>query len=115
MKLDPFFVSVIIPVYNGEAFLAEAVESIQRQGYHPLEIIIVDDGSTDGTANVVASLQADVRYVHQPNSGPAAARQWSGCWPERSGGRVSASPERAANGLAGGVPWPGKAAKLRSA
>jgi len=68
------FVSVIIPVYNGETFLAEAVESIQRQGYPPLEIIIVDDGSTDSTANVVASLQADVRYVYQTNSGPAAAR-----------------------------------------
>lgn len=68
-------VSVIIPVYNGEAFLAEAVESIQRQNCHSLEIIIVDDGSTDSTGSVVASLQADVRYVYQPNnSGPAAAR-----------------------------------------
>jgi len=43
-------VSVIIPVYNGEAFLAEAVESIQRQNYEQLEIIIVDDGSTDSTS-----------------------------------------------------------------
>jgi hypothetical protein len=59
MKPDPFFVSIITPVYNGEAFLAKAVESVQRQNDHPLEIIIVDDGSTDGTASVVASLQPD--------------------------------------------------------
>jgi glycosyltransferase involved in cell wall biosynthesis len=47
---NSLMVSVIIPVYNGEAFLAEAVESIQRQNYEQLEIIIVDDGSTDSTS-----------------------------------------------------------------
>lgn len=74
MKSDPFFVSVIIPVYNGEAFLAEAVASIRHQDYEPLEIIIVDDGSTDGTAELVAGLGEDIRYVYQCNGGPAAAR-----------------------------------------
>jgi glycosyltransferase involved in cell wall biosynthesis len=74
MKYEQFFVSVIIPVFNGEAFLAEAVESIQRQDYHPLEIIIVDDGSTDGTARIAASFKDSARYAYQPNSGPAAAR-----------------------------------------
>lgn len=74
MKADQFFVSVIIPVYNGEAFLAKAVESIQQQAYQPLEIIIIDDGSTDGTAKIAASFKDSVRYVYQPNSGPAAAR-----------------------------------------
>jgi glycosyltransferase involved in cell wall biosynthesis len=67
-------VSVIIPVYNGERYLVEAVESVQQQGYQPLEIIIVDDGSTDSTASIATSFQGDVRYVHQPNGGPAAAR-----------------------------------------
>jgi glycosyltransferase involved in cell wall biosynthesis len=67
-------VSVIIPVYNGAKFLSEAVESIRRQNYHPLEIIIVDDGSTDETAALVASLGEDIRYVYQRNRGPAAAR-----------------------------------------
>ena len=67
-------VSVIIPVYNGEAFLAEAVESIQRQNYEQLEIIIVDDGSTDSTAEIAADFESNVRYFYQPNSGPAAAR-----------------------------------------
>jgi glycosyltransferase involved in cell wall biosynthesis len=74
MESNQFFVSVIIPVYNGEAFLAESVASIRRQDYQPLEIIIVDDGSTDGTAALVASLGEDIRYVYQCNRGPAAAR-----------------------------------------
>jgi glycosyltransferase involved in cell wall biosynthesis len=74
MESNPFFVSVIIPVYNGEAFLAESVESIRRQDYQPLEIIIVDDGSTDGTAELAASLGKDIRYVYQRNRGPSAAR-----------------------------------------
>ena len=73
--MDKPFVSVIIPAYNGEAYLAEAVESTQRQNYHPLEIIIVDDGSTDGTAQIATSFKGEVRYMYQPNSGgPAAGR-----------------------------------------
>jgi len=71
---NKYFVSVIIPVYNGETYIAEAVESILRQNHEPLEIIIVDDGSTDNTAEIAAGLKCDVRYVHQLNSGPSAAR-----------------------------------------
>ncbi len=74
MQSDQFFVSVIIPVYNGEAFLAEAVGAVRQLNYHPLEIIIVDDGSTDGTAIIAKNFQGDVRYVYQPNKGPSAAR-----------------------------------------
>jgi len=74
VKSNPPFVSVIIPVYNGEEFLSEAVESVQRQGYQPLEIIVVDDGSTDGTERIAAALKDVVRYVYQPNSGPPSAR-----------------------------------------
>ncbi len=74
MPSDSFFVSVIMPVYNGEAFLAEAALSVQRQHYEPLELIIVDDGSTDGTAEVAANLAGHVRYVYQPNRGAPAAR-----------------------------------------
>jgi glycosyltransferase involved in cell wall biosynthesis len=67
-------VSAIIPVYNGAEFLSEAVASIWQQNYHPLEIIIVDDGSTDETAKLAKSLGQDIRYTYQRNSGPAAAR-----------------------------------------
>lgn len=48
---DPF-ISVIIPVYNGERFLAQALESVFAQQLQPSEVIVVDDGSTDGTAGV---------------------------------------------------------------
>ncbi len=68
------FVSVIIPVYNGEVFLAEAVESIRKQEHEPLEIIIVDDGSTDNTGKIARGLKGNIRYFYQHNSGPGAAR-----------------------------------------
>ena len=68
-------VSVIVPTYNRASFLAEAVASIRAQQYQPLEIIVVDDGSTDQTEAAVGALQdADLRYLRQDNRGPAAAR-----------------------------------------
>ncbi|MGH9908612.1 MAG: glycosyltransferase family 2 protein [Pyrinomonadaceae bacterium] len=67
-------VSVVIPVVNGEKFLRDAVESVLAQKYSPLEVIIVDDGSTDGTATIARSFPETVRYLHQTNNGPAAAR-----------------------------------------
>ncbi|MCA1576925.1 MAG: glycosyltransferase family 2 protein [Acidobacteria bacterium] len=67
-------VSVIIPVFNGERFLRDAVQSVLDQNYSGLEIIIVDDGSTDGTATIAKSFPETVRYLHQANQGPAAAR-----------------------------------------
>ncbi len=67
-------VSVIIPTFNGAAFLSEAVANVLAQGWPALEIIVVDDGSTDDTAAVVAALPVDVRCFRQPNSGAASAR-----------------------------------------
>jgi len=67
-------ISVIIPVYNGEAFVVQAIESVLRQNYKPLELIVIDDGSTDRTAALVQSFGEKVRYVYQINRGPAAAR-----------------------------------------
>ncbi len=67
-------VSVVIPVFNGERYLRDAVQSVLDQRYAPLEIILVDDGSTDGTATVAQSLPEAVSYLHQTNQGPAAAR-----------------------------------------
>jgi len=70
------FISVIIPAYNAEKYLAEAVESILAQNYTPLEIIIVDDGSQDNTAMVAQSFGDIVRYFRQENEGAAAARNF---------------------------------------
>lgn len=67
-------VSCVVPVYNGEAFLEEAVASALDQTRSPLEVILVDDGSTDATPEVAARLGSRVRYVRQENAGPAAAR-----------------------------------------
>jgi glycosyltransferase involved in cell wall biosynthesis len=68
MNINPL-VSVIIPAYNAERYLAEAVESVLAQSYHPLEIVIVNDGSTDKTAEVAAGFGGRVKYLHQENSG----------------------------------------------
>jgi glycosyltransferase involved in cell wall biosynthesis len=65
---------VIIPVFNGAALLADAVRSVRDQRLGGIEIVVVDDGSTDGTAGVVAALGHDLRYLRQDNRGPAAAR-----------------------------------------
>lgn len=70
----PLSISVIIPVYNGAAFLAEALASVLAQQRQPLEIIVVDDGSTDNTASIVQQFGAAVRYIQRANGGPAAAR-----------------------------------------
>lgn len=66
-------VSVIVPAYNAEAHLAEALESVLAQSYRPMDVIVVDDGSTDRTAEIVKRF-SEVRYVSQQNSGPSAAR-----------------------------------------
>ena len=76
--VDNPVVSVIIPVYNGERYLAEAIQSVLAQTLVPDEIIVVDDGSTDATAQIVADLSVSasvpIRYIYQTNQGPAAAR-----------------------------------------
>lgn len=73
MESDKYFVSVIVPVYNGEAFVADAISSILRQNYVPMEIIVVDDGSTDKTAAIVKSFP-EITYIYQENRGAPAAR-----------------------------------------
>ena len=67
-------VSVIVPAYNCAGFLPDSVASIRRQGHSPLEIIIVDDGSTDDTAAVAGSFGENVVCISQANGGPAKAR-----------------------------------------
>jgi len=66
-------VSVVIPAYNAVRFLPAAIRSVRAQAHPHIEIIVVDDGSTDGTGDVARSF-ANVRYVRQANCGIAAAR-----------------------------------------
>jgi glycosyltransferase involved in cell wall biosynthesis len=72
-------VSTIIPVYNRGDMLREAVSSVIAQTYRPIEVIIVDDGSTDDSAGVADSLAAEnpreIRVLHQHNTGPGLARE----------------------------------------
>lgn len=85
-------VSVIIPAYNAENFIAETLSSIFAQIYRPIEIVVVDDGSTDKTAEIVKNYQTsktnktnqtdktnktndtDLIYIYQHNAGPSSAR-----------------------------------------
>lgn len=71
---EPGLVSIILPTYNRAYSVGQAIESVLKQTYRPIEIIVVDDGSTDNTAEVVARFGDDVRYVRQENGGVAAAR-----------------------------------------
>jgi glycosyltransferase involved in cell wall biosynthesis len=69
---DPL-VSLIIPAYNGAKYLREALESAVGQTYSNMEVIVVDDGSTDDSAEIAESF-VGVRVLRQPNAGVAAAR-----------------------------------------
>lgn len=70
----PKSVSVVIPTYNYGRFIKEAISSVLDQTRSPSEIIVVDDGSTDETAAVVAAFGKAVRYIRQDNAGVCAAR-----------------------------------------
>ena len=111
----PTLVSCIVPAYNAERWLGDALESILAQTYQPLEILVVDDGSTDGTPDVVASFGERIVGLRQPNAGPASALNRGlgasrgelvafldadDLWPPRKlelqAARLSAAPELAA-------------------
>lgn len=67
-------VSCVVPVFNGAPFLQDAIASIEAQSWRPIEIIVVDDGSTDGTPDVIGAMGTRVHALRQENAGPAAAR-----------------------------------------
>ncbi|MBK8048542.1 MAG: glycosyltransferase family 2 protein [Anaerolineales bacterium] len=71
-------ISVVMPMFNAEPYVIEALESVRTQTFDDLEVIVVDDGSTDGSAALVQTYAAKngmvVRCLHQDNAGPAAAR-----------------------------------------
>jgi glycosyltransferase involved in cell wall biosynthesis len=104
-------VSVIIPVYNGERYLAAAIESVLAQSHRPTEVIVVDDGSTDGSAAIARDFPP-VQYTWQANAGTAAARNsgvalargdllafldaddlWTPCKLERQAAALQADPD----------------------
>jgi glycosyltransferase involved in cell wall biosynthesis len=67
-------VSCIIPVFNGERYLEETLQSVLAQTHRPLQIIVADDGSTDRSAELARDFDPAVICLHQPNAGHAAAR-----------------------------------------
>ncbi|HEY9862115.1 MAG TPA: glycosyltransferase family A protein, partial [Candidatus Obscuribacterales bacterium] len=74
---DAPLVSVIIPAYNAERFIARTLESVLNQTYQNIEVLVVDDGSSDRTPEIVhhfAEIDARIILFHQSNAGVAAAR-----------------------------------------
>ena len=67
-------VSVVIPTYNNAQFLPEALDSLLSQTFRSLELIVVDDGSTDDTVDVLKPYAGLLRYIRKENGGPASAR-----------------------------------------
>ena len=65
--------TAIVPVYNSERYLENTLQSIFSQDYQPIEVIVVDDGSTDGSAKIAKSFK-NIKYFYQTNQGPSAAR-----------------------------------------
>jgi glycosyltransferase involved in cell wall biosynthesis len=72
MHHESFTISVIMPAFNAEKYISEAIYSVLHQSWPPTEIIVVDDGSTDGTRKIVEKFSV-IRYVYQDNAGVSAA------------------------------------------
>lgn len=84
-------ISVIVPVYNGELYLEECVKSILAQTYRNFELIIVNDGSTDGTSEIIkkyAGMDSRIKFLNKENAGVSAARN-SGITLSTGGGYIA--------------------------
>ena len=73
MSLHDDLVSVVIPVYNSEKFLAESIESVLNQTYKNIEVITIDDGSTDKSLDILQQFSDKITVISQPNQGLAVA------------------------------------------
>ncbi|WP_052329492.1 glycosyltransferase family 2 protein [Rhodopirellula sp. SWK7] len=67
-------ISVVIPAYNAEAYIEQAIDSVLGQTHLPFEVLVVDDGSTDGTVDAICGYGSDVTLLRQENGGAAKAR-----------------------------------------
>lgn len=67
-------VSVVIPTYNGAKYVGEAVDSVLAQSFHDIEVLVIDDGSTDETESVISRFGPAARYIRQENGGVSVAR-----------------------------------------
>ncbi len=67
-------ISVIIPVYNNEKYVAEAIQSVLSQTFKPYEVIVINDGSTDRSADIAREFEPQIRFWHQSNIGISATR-----------------------------------------
>ena len=74
LRIEPDLVSVVIPAFDAASYLGEAIDSVLRQSHDHLEVIVVDDGSTDGTSEIATRFGSRVRSVFQAHTGLAAAR-----------------------------------------
>lgn len=74
MNDTEYTISVVIPAYNARAYIGRTIESVLRQTHPPSEIIVVDDGSTDNTAEVIRGFAGRVKLIEQANAGASAAR-----------------------------------------
>ena len=104
-------ITAIIPTFNSRRYIRDTVESVLTQTYPVHEVIVVDDGSTDGTEQALARYAGRIRYIRQQNAGPPAARN-NGLG-ARNGGlgclarlrrSVGSDEDRAADGVSGGSP-----------
>lgn len=69
------WLSVVIPCYNSEAWIGEAIDSVLGQSAGAVQVVVVDDGSTDGSAGILDAYGTDITVIRQPNSGVVAARR----------------------------------------
>ena len=68
-------ISIILPVFNGEKFIGKAIESVLNQSLNDFELIIVNDGSTDSTLDIITSFDDErIKVIDQNNKGPGQAR-----------------------------------------
>src|SRR6185437_15712328 len=84
-EIDDTSISAVIPAYNAGQYIDRAIESCLRQTRRPLEIFVVDDGSTDNTVEVASRFASSVKVIRKTNGGPASARNIgvaaaNGCW-----------------------------------